>query len=506
MGDKHRRQRARRGWRAPVSCWLGATLLACAWSAHAQDSGAARWRDGADGIGFFPGGDAPGFGASAWGAVPGGARREAAGAASSDAGSGSAPNGGAAADGAAASAASASDPNAPRPRKLTEEKITLGQRAALPPGGLRARAEGDDGIGFADAPGGSAADGASSAAAAAAAACGDGPCAPDSGAPQRPPADASPRFIAGVRYDRMPYELHPIDPEMLPDLPEAQGPTLLEQLQGDDSNMIGIGWHYVLSTGRSTPVTTSTGALGIGSFVNPGSAVSISNANTPAFTFTHFFGEHVAAEIVGGIPPELTMRGHGSIGLPFDKIFPGVQGRLPLVDLGNTQSNPLGTTRAWLASTVFKYYLGKREDRFRPYLGLGISYTRFTNTNLNPVFANKLASLGGLLSAGISLGDLQSLLADPGALDRLLQAGANLVLPNGVRATASVKSAWTPVFVIGANYQLTRQLSLSTALSYIPLKAAITVNINDAKRILASNTTTLSANVLLCTMLLNYRF
>ncbi|KVE41384.1 OmpW/AlkL family protein [Burkholderia sp. BDU5] len=502
MGDKHRRQRARRGWRAPVSCWLGATLLACAWSAHAQDSGAARWRDGADGIGFFPGGDAPGFGASAWGAVPGGARREAAGAASSDAGSGSAPNGGAAADGAAASDASASDPNAPRPRKLTEEKITLGQRAALPPGGLRARAEGDDGIGFADAPGGSAADGASPAAAA----CGDGPCAPDSGAPQRPPADASPRFIAGVRYDRMPYELHPIDPEMLPDLPEAQGPTLLEQLQGDDSNMIGIGWHYVLSTGRSTPVTTSTGALGIGSFVNPGSAVSISNANTPAFTFTHFFGEHVAAEIVGGIPPELTMRGHGSIGLPFDKIFPGVQGRLPLVDLGNTQSNPLGTTRAWLASTVFKYYLGKREDRFRPYLGLGISYTRFTNTNLNPVFANKLASLGGLLSAGISLGDLQSLLADPGALDRLLQAGANLVLPNGVRATASVKSAWTPVFVIGANYQLTRQLSLSTALSYIPLKAAITVNINDAKRILASNTTTLSANVLLCTMLLNYRF
>ncbi|MGS0626144.1 OmpW/AlkL family protein, partial [Ralstonia sp. VS2407] len=63
-----------------------------------------------------------------------------------------------------------------------------------------------------------------------------------------------------------------------------------------------------------------------------------------------------------------------------------------------------------------------------------------------------------------------------------------------------------PVFVVGANYQLTRQLSLSTALSYIPLKAAITVNINDTKGILASNTTTLSANVLLCTMLLNFRF
>ncbi|VCC40901.1 OmpW/AlkL family protein [Burkholderia pseudomallei] len=464
MGDKHRRRRARRDWRAPVSCWLGATLLACAWSAHAQDSGAARWRDGADGIGFFPGGDAPGFDARAWGPVPGDARR----AAASDARNGAAASAGSE----ATAAAPAADANAAPARKLTEERITLGERVApVADAARRVRADGDDGIGFADAPGG-------------------------------PPG----RFIAGVRYDRMPYELHPIDPERLPDLPEAQGPTLLEQLQGDDSNMIGVGWHYVLSTGRSTPVTTSTAALGIGSFANPGSAVSISNTNTPAFTFTHFFGEHVAAEIVAGIPPELTMRGHGSIGLPFDKIFPGVQGRLPLVDLGNTQSNPLGTTRAWLGSAVFKYYLGKREDRLRPYVGLGLSYTRFTNTNLNPVFAHKLASLGGLLSAGISLGDLQSLLTDSGALDRLLQAGANLILPNGVRATADVKSAWTPVFVVGANYQLTRQLSLSTALSYIPLKAAITVNINDTKGILASNTTTLSANVLLCTMLLNFRF
>ncbi|VCK93894.1 lipoprotein [Burkholderia pseudomallei] len=473
MGDKHRRRRARRDWRAPVSCWLGATLLACAWSAHAQDSGAARWRDGADGIGFFPGGDAPGFDARAWGPVPGDARR----AAASDARNGAAASAGSE----ATAAAPAADANAAPARN------------------------GDDGIGFADAPGGPPAGGATPSAA-----CDDGACVPDGGdagrAPRRPPAGATPRFIAGVRYDRMPYELHPIDPERLPDLPEAQGPTLLEQLQGDDSNMIGVGWHYVLSTGRSTPVTTSTAALGIGSFANPGSAVSISNTNTPAFTFTHFFGEHVAAEIVAGIPPELTMRGHGSIGLPFDKIFPGVQGRLPLVDLGNTQSNPLGTTRAWLGSAVFKYYLGKREDRLRPYVGLGLSYTRFTNTNLNPVFAHKLASLGGLLSAGISLGDLQSLLTDSGALDRLLQAGANLILPNGVRATADVKSAWTPVFVVGANYQLTRQLSLSTALSYIPLKAAITVNINDTKGILASNTTTLSANVLLCTMLLNFRF
>ncbi|MGW9683695.1 OmpW/AlkL family protein, partial [Burkholderia pseudomallei] len=135
MGDKHRRRRARRDWRAPVSCWLGATLLACAWSAHAQDSGAARWRDGADGIGFFPGGDAPGFDARAWGPVPGDARR----AAASDARNGAAASAGSE----ATAAAPAADANAAPARKLTEERITLGERVApVADAARRVRADG----------------------------------------------------------------------------------------------------------------------------------------------------------------------------------------------------------------------------------------------------------------------------------------------------------------------------------------------------------------------------
>ncbi|EDK55168.1 putative lipoprotein, partial [Burkholderia mallei FMH] len=136
-----------------MSCWLGATLLACAWSAHAQDSGAARWRDGADGIGFFPGGDAPGFDARAWGAVPGDARR----AAASDARNGAAASAGSE----ATAAAPAADANAAPARKLTEERITLGERVApVADAARRVRADGDDGIGFADAPGGPPAGGA----------------------------------------------------------------------------------------------------------------------------------------------------------------------------------------------------------------------------------------------------------------------------------------------------------------------------------------------------------
>ncbi|VWD53605.1 membrane protein [Burkholderia lata] len=459
--DKDRR-RARPGAVRPLSRWLGATLFACAAAAHGapQPDGDAepRWQAGADGIGFWPGGDADGFDASAWATDAGPARR--------------------ARDGSV-------DVPPPDAVPLTARKITLGQRTS---GAGRAcaaaRDDGTDGIGFDD-------NGAA------------GGC--DPAAPRDATADDAP---AGgvVHADRMPYELHPVDPSRLPDLPAAQAPPLLTQLMGDDRNMVGLGWHFIGTTGRSTPVTTHTDALGLNSFQNQGSSLSLSNTNTLAFTFTHFFSENWAAEVGGGIPPVLTLRGHGSIALPLDRIFSGVQGRFPLIDLANTQSNPLATTRAWLGSVVFKYYLGEREDRFRPFAGIGISYTRFTNTNLNPVFQRKLASLGGLLAAGGDIGSLQSLLLDPSLFQRIWDAGGDLLLSGKTNVSAKVKSVWEPVFTVGASYQITRQFWITGMVTYIPLRTKITLDIDQPNRQLASNTFDISANPVLASVLLAFRF
>ncbi|QVN22014.1 OmpW/AlkL family protein [Burkholderia pyrrocinia] len=454
------RRRARPGSARPLSRWLGATLFACAAAAHGapQPDGDAepRWQAGADGIGFWPGGDADGFDASAWATDAGPAR------------------GGR--DGSA---------DAPQPAiPLTARKITLGQRAdGAGRACAAARDDGTDGIGFDD--GG------------AVAGC-------DPAAARNAADDTSAHGV--VHADRMPYELHPVDPSRLPDLPAAQAPPLLEQLMGDDRNMVGLGWHFVGTTGRSTPVTTHTDALGLNSFRNQGSSLSLGNTNTLAFTFTHFFSENWAAELGGGIPPVLTLRGHGSIALPLDRIFSGVQGRFPLIDLGNTQSNPLATTRAWLGSVVFKYYLGERDDRFRPFAGIGISYTRFTNTNLNPVFQRKLASLGGLLAAGADIGSLQSLLLDPALFQRIWDAGGDLLLSGKTNVSAKVKSVWEPVFTVGASYQITRQFWVTGMVTYVPLRTKITLDIDQPNRQLASNTFDISANPVLASVLFSFRF
>ncbi|WP_175833843.1 OmpW/AlkL family protein [Burkholderia cenocepacia] len=464
MGNRDtRRPRARPGTVRPLSRWLGATLFACAAAAHAapQPDGdaAPRWQAGADGIGFWPGGDAEGFDASAWMTDAGparGARNDASG-----------------------------DGRQPDTIPLTARKITLGQRTGAAARGCAAAGDaGADGIGFDDGRAGGGCDPAATHAA--------------------PTDDTAARGV--VHADRMPYELHPVDPSRLPDLPAAQAPPLLEQLMGDDRNMVGLGWHFVGTTGRSTPVTTRTDALGLNSFQNAGSSLSLSNTNTLAFTFTHFVSEHWAAELGAGIPPVLTLRGHGSIALPIDRIFAGVHGRFPLIDLGNTQSNPLATTRAWLGSVVFKYYLGERDDRFRPFAGIGVSYTRFTNTNLNPVFQRKLASLGGLLAAGADIGSLQSLLLDPALFQRIWDAGGDLLLSGRTNVSAKVKSVWEPVFTVGASYQITRRFWLTGMVTYIPLRTRITLDINQPNRLLASNTFDISANPVLATVLLNFRF
>ena len=155
---------------------------------------------------------------------------------------------------------------------------------------------------------------------------------------------------------------------------------------------------------------------------------------------------------------------------------------------------------------MFKYYLGEREDRFRPFAGIGISYTRFTNTNLNPVFQRKLASLGGLLAAGADIGSLQSLLLDPSLFQRIWDAGGDLLLAGKTNVSAKVKSVWEPVFTVGASYQITRQFWITGMVTYIPLRTKITLDIDQPNRQLASNTFDISANPVLASVLLAFRF
>ncbi|WP_240160127.1 MULTISPECIES: hypothetical protein [unclassified Burkholderia] len=65
---------------------------------------------------------------------------------------------------------------------------------------------------------------------------------------------------------------------------------------------------------------------------------------------------------------------------------------------------------------------------------------------------------------------------------------------------------WEPVFTVGASYQITRQFWITGMVTYIPLRTKITLDIDQPNRQLASNTFDISANPVLASVLLAFRF
>ncbi|OJA79134.1 hypothetical protein BGV72_07525 [Burkholderia ubonensis] len=89
---------------------------------------------------------------------------------------------------------------------------------------------------------------------------------------------------------------------------------------------------------------------------------------------------------------------------------------------------------------------------------------------------------------------------------RVWNAGGDLLLSGRTNVSAKVKRVWEPVFMLGASYRGTRRFWITGMVAYIPLRTKITLDISQQNRTLASNTFDISANPVLATVLLNFRF
>ncbi|WP_373378894.1 OmpW family protein [Cupriavidus nantongensis] len=255
------------------------------------------------------------------------------------------------------------------------------------------------------------------------------------------------------------------------------------QKKGD--NVVSAGWFHIRTHGQSDPLTTSlldvpiNYPLGLpSSFTAPGSSISSSNANTLGLTFSHFVTDHIAITAVGGIPPEFKLYGHGEL------IPPGPAGALGRQSLGDPSLNPIITkARQWSPAAMVQYHFLEPGTRFRPFLGLGVSYNFFTNIEVNPAFANSVNNnLGAILAAGAGI---------PG--------------PTSVSADAS--SSWAPVFNIGGTYNFDEHWGLTAAVTYIPLKTTSTMTIKAANgTVLSTSKTKLEPNPLVFFVAASYKF
>ncbi|MBN3763863.1 OmpW family outer membrane protein [Burkholderia sp. Ac-20365] len=172
---------------------------------------------------------------------------------------------------------------------------------------------------------------------------------------------------------------------------------------------VTTGWFHFAPQDSSTPLKiTSVGGNPVNITV-PNTGAGISSSDTIGFTAGYFFTGHIAAEFEIGVPPDFDVSGTGSFAR-FGKV---------------------GTVKQWSPTLLFKYFFLEPQARFRPYLGIGVTRTSFSDGQItNATFESTV--LGG---------------------------------PTTVEAS----TVWAPVFNVGFTYAFSEHWFAGFSVSYIPM-------------------------------------
>lgn len=253
-------------------------------------------------------------------------------------------------------------------------------------------------------------------------------------------------------------------------------PSLAQQA---GSIVLQAGWIHAQTLDSSRPLHTDVkpglGALiGIPDrFDSPGTSASVNNADTLLLASTYFVTDHLAVKFEGGIPPTFDLHGKGVV-------QPNRNINALSVDL--SAHNPIASSRQWSPVLLLQYHFRRAEATWRPSLGLGVTYTWFTNVELSKGFYDDLNNTFG----------------------RAL-ALANGKTPGDTYVEAKSSPDWAPIVNAGLSYALSRQWGLSASISYVGLKteSAIDIYAGDGTR-LSHSTTRIDIDPLVTALMLTY--
>lgn len=188
-------------------------------------------------------------------------------------------------------------------------------------------------------------------------------------------------------------------------------PVAMAQKAGD--TIVGVGAAYLMPHESLGPLNSVGPAAPLFNPVTAGATASIDPVATLSLSVLHMFTDNIAAELTLGVPPKFTI----DVQLPSGS-HPGA-----------------ATARELTPALVGKYLFLTPADRWRPYVGLGISHASFSH-----VSANKSDPLVARLAG----------------------------------SSASLSSSWAPVYNAGVIYNIDERWSVNASLSYIPLKTKAT--------------------------------
>lgn len=213
------------------------------------------------------------------------------------------------------------------------------------------------------------------------------------------------------------------------------------------------------------------------SFTSPGTSIRVSDSNTLAVTAKYFLTDHIGLQVEGGIPVAFDIYGKGTV-------EPTGLGRfVASVDLGSEENNPLASARQWSPVVMGVYHFREPGTALRPYIGLGVSYTWFTDVELGDNFERNLNQEFGRVLA--------------------LAAGKS----GDTHVESEAASDVAPVFSVGANYAFNERWGVSLSASYLELSTETTIRIKaEDGTTLATSRTDLDLNPAVVALLFNYTF
>lgn len=193
------------------------------------------------------------------------------------------------------------------------------------------------------------------------------------------------------------------------------------QAQQAGSLIVSSGWMHVAPQVR-TDAMTSAISMGDRRINRTDAAISaqVRAANTIGLTATYFITDHLAGEMVAGLPPRFAIQGAGSA----------------------ERYGQLGSARMWSPTVLLKYYFGNASGKFRPFVGVGASYVWFTDSKVsNDAFQRE-----------------------------------KLLGPTRV----SVSKGLSPVLNAGLSYEFADRWYAGLSISYIPMRRTITLTTPNA--------------------------
>jgi outer membrane protein len=193
--------------------------------------------------------------------------------------------------------------------------------------------------------------------------------------------------------------------------------------RAESENLVSVGWAYIDPRSSSGPLTvTEIGGQPVDQ-PQAGTGVKLLPANTLLLSYERDWDDHLSTQLALGVPPTHELRGTGTLA-PF-----GV----------------LGEGQQWSPALIMKWHFLEPGATWRPYLGLGVSYTWYRRSR-------------------ITNGAFVAAFYGPAATTKV-----------------SVSPSWSPVATAGIDWRLGARWSFGLSLAYAPLKTHITVEADNTQ-------------------------